>query len=252
VNGDSKSTLGDVGHMTLVTRLPRRTTIARFVFFDFFGTLVDYDPSIHPPYNAPLAFARRAGGDISPDASDACWQQAWDDLDGEAARTGREFSMDQVARRYWRAIGFPPLRSEAVDTLIAEYLAAWRAGIAPAAHALDCVTDLASDHTVAVVTNTHAAALFPALVRRFGLHPAVDHVITSVEIGWRKPHRRIFDAAMKNYGAVAGDVVFVGDNWQADVVGPCQVGMSAVYVGRSAVDRPSVSLADLARVVRSL
>jgi hypothetical protein len=27
--------------------------------------LVDYDPSVHRDYNAPLAFARRAGSEIS-------------------------------------------------------------------------------------------------------------------------------------------------------------------------------------------
>ena len=48
------------------------------VFFDFFGTLVDYNPSVHPTYNAPLTFARRAGCAISPAECGAHWQEAWD------------------------------------------------------------------------------------------------------------------------------------------------------------------------------
>jgi len=234
----------------LVTRTGSQ--IARYVFFDFFGTLVDYDPSIHPRYNAPLAFARRAASDISEDTSDACWQQAWDALDAEAARTGREFTMQQVARRYWRAIGSPSLSTNAIETLIAEYLDAWSAEVAPAAHALDCVTDLASDHGLAVVSNTHAPWLVPGLIRRFGLHRAIDHVITSVDVGWRKPHRGIFDAALKACDATATEVVFVGDNWEADVAGPRELGMSTVYVGRAAVGRPGASLRELPEVVRSL
>ncbi|WP_160112746.1 HAD family hydrolase [Mycobacterium sp. 3519A] len=217
------------------------------MFFDFFGTLVDYDPSIFPRYNAPLAFARRAESDLSEAASDAHWQHAWDTLDAEAARSGREFSMYQVARRYWRAIGSPSLPANAIETLIAEYLDAWSAGVVPAAHAVDCVSDLASDHTLAVVSNTHAPGLVQGLVRRFGLHRAIDRVITSVDVGWRKPHRGIFDAALKSYGTTAADVVFVGDNWEADVVGPREMGMSTVYVGR-----PGVSLKELPAVVRSL
>jgi len=71
------------------------------VFFDFFGTLVDYDSSVHPTPNAPWEFARRAGSKISEGASNVCWQRAWDDLNADADRTGREFSMHQVARRYW-------------------------------------------------------------------------------------------------------------------------------------------------------
>jgi putative hydrolase of the HAD superfamily len=160
--------------------------------------------------------------------------------------------MNQVARMYWRAIGSPALGSDALETLIAEYLDAWSAGVAPAAHALECVADLASDHTLAVVSNTHAPALVPDLVRRFGFRVAIADVITSVDVGWRKPHPGIFTAALKVHHAVADDVVFVGYNWEADVVGPREMGMSAVYVGRPAAGRPSASLKDLLQVVRSL
>jgi len=52
--------------------------MASDVFFDFFGTLADDDPSVHPAGNAPLAFARRAGCAISAAESDARWQQSWD------------------------------------------------------------------------------------------------------------------------------------------------------------------------------
>src|SRR5262249_27585780 len=84
VEGVSNLLPVEVGQMPLVRRRSRGgQQIAGFVFFDFFGTLVDYDPSIHPAYNAPLAFARRAGSAISEDASDAWWQRSWDDLDNE-------------------------------------------------------------------------------------------------------------------------------------------------------------------------
>ena len=45
----------------------------KHVFFDFFGTLVDYAPSVHPDCNAPVAFARRAGSEISEEDSNAYW-----------------------------------------------------------------------------------------------------------------------------------------------------------------------------------
>jgi len=158
-----------------------------YVFFDFFGTLVDYDASIHPTYNAPLAFARRAGCTISETASDAHWQQAWDHLEANAARTGREFSMHQVAQTYWRSIGAPSLAHSAIEILIGEYLDTWTQSVSPAEHAIECLTDLASDHRLTIVSNTHDPALVPRLARRFGLNTAVDRVISSVTVGWRKP-----------------------------------------------------------------
>jgi putative hydrolase of the HAD superfamily len=227
--------------------------VVTHVFFDFFGTLVDYDPSVHPAIrNAPLEFARRAGVGISADASDVHWQEVWDDLDAEADRTCHEFSMRDVAQRYWRSIGSPTLVPNAIDTLIAEYLEAWTTEVVAATGALDCVTDLASDHTLAIVSNTHDPRMVPRLVRRFGLHDTISRVVASVDVGWRKPHPAIYHAALRDCRVSPRDAVFVGDNWTADVEGPRQVGMSAIYVGPPAEERRTVTLEELPEIVRSL
>lgn len=226
--------------------------MASHVFFDFFGTLVDYDPSTHPSYNAPLAFARRAGCAISETASDAHWQEAWDHFEALAVSTGREYSMNQVAQRYWRSIDAPAIVDGAIETLIVEYLDTWTERVSLADHALQCVTDLASDHHLTIVSNTHDPALVPRLAREFGLHTAVDCVVSSVTVGWRKPHPLIFETALRESGAAAMDSVFVGDNWEADVDGPRGVGMSAIYVGASSALRPSAGLDEVPQIVRSL
>lgn len=223
------------------------------VLFDFFGTLVDYDPSVHPAIrNAPLEFARRAGVEISEDTSNARWQEIWNDLDAEASRTCREFSMHDVAQRYWHSIGSPALVPDAIDTLIAEYLEAWTAEVVAAAGALDCITDLASDHTLAIVSNTHDPRLVPRLAQRFGLHDTISRVVTSVDVGWRKPHPTIFHAALRACQVSARNAAFVGDNWTADVEGPRGVGMSAIYVGPPAQERRTIALEELPEIVRSL
>src|SRR5690349_11177594 len=103
--------------------------MARFVFFDFFGTLADYDPSVHPRVNAPWAFAKRVGFDLTESDVNALWQQAWDRLDDAAGQSGREFSMHQVAREFWRLLGSPDTPPDALETLIAEYLDAWSADV---------------------------------------------------------------------------------------------------------------------------
>lgn len=226
--------------------------MATHVFFDFFGTLVDYDAAVHPAENAPLAFARRFGAPVGRDEVDARWQRAWDDLEDGAERTGREFSMRQVAQRYWRSIGAPPLCADAIDTLIAEYLDAWTQGVTPAHGAGKCLADLATDHRLVIVSNTHDPALVPRLVRRFGFDTTIDRVITSVAVGWRKPHPAIFETALRDCGIRARDAVFVGDNWQADVEGPRAVGMAAIYVGRPAALRPVVTISELPQAIRSL
>jgi putative hydrolase of the HAD superfamily len=158
--------------------------------------------------------------------------------------------MREVAQGYWRAIGAPALADGAIEILIADYLDTWTESVSLAEHALECLTDLASDHRLTIVSNTHDPELVPRLVREFGLHNAVDRVISSVTVGWRKPHPRIFETALRECGAVAQDSVFVGDNWDADVEGPRAVGMSSIYVGAQSALRPSTNLAAVPQIVR--
>jgi putative hydrolase of the HAD superfamily len=228
-----------------------RIDLITHVFFDFFGTLVDYDPSVHPTHNAPFEFARAMGSEVTTAESVALWQRAWDELEADARRTGREFSMNQVAKRYWTFIGSPPLSIGAIENLIAAYLDAWTEDIRPSAYSLDCVKSLAIDYRLAIVSNTHDSAMVPRLLARFFPPNIFSHIVTSIDVGWRKPHPTIFQFALQVVGVSARSVVFVGDSWQADVEGPRSVGMSAVYVGKGPEQHRSVSLQELPDVIRS-
>jgi putative hydrolase of the HAD superfamily len=69
-------------------------------------------------------------------------------------------------------------------------------------------------------------------VAEVGLTDRIDVVISSAWAGARKPHPRIFGQALAKLGAEAADVVFVGDTWGPDVVGPQAMGMTTVYLRR--------------------
>lgn len=226
------------------------------VYFDFFGTLVDYDPSVLPSAgNAPFDFAKRHGCAVTPSEASAAWQRAWTEVDGAAAESGRECSMLDIAARYAELLGgrcttLAPT-SEALERLVAEYLDVWTAGIRLADGAVDCLVDLGRDHTLAVVSNTHDAALVPRMLQRFGIAGHFSEVFTSIALGWRKPHPEIFRAVLAHDGIAAGSAAFVGDNWSADVEGPRAIGMRAFYVGASAAERQPVSLTDLPALIRA-
>ncbi|WP_064257550.1 HAD family hydrolase [Rhodococcus sp. D-6] len=227
--------------------------MATDVFFDFFGTLVDYDPSIHPAsHNAPHEFGLRAGVRLTGDEADALWDRAWTELDRHGTVTGVEHSMRDIAGRYWELLGSPTVGDGEFDRLVADYLDAWTAEITPAAFAADCLADLAADHRLTIVSNTHDAALVPALARRFGLDTHISEIVTSIEVGWRKPHPEIFRIAMDRRGVRADAVVFVGDNWTADVEGPQRAGMTAFYVGKAGAERTPTSLDRLPDLIRAL
>ena len=65
-----------------------------------------------------------------------------------------------------------------------------------------------------------------------GIDGLVDVVVTSARAGARKPHPRIFRAALDACAAAPSDAVFVGDSWGPDVEGPLAVGMRPMHLWR--------------------
>ena len=65
-----------------------------------------------------------------------------------------------------------------------------------------------------------------------GLTDAVDAQVSSAWVGARKPHSRIFAAALAEAGTNAAETLFVGDTWGPDVDGPLAAGMRPVYLRR--------------------
>lgn len=52
--------------------------------------------------------------------------------------------------------------------------------------------------------------------------------LSAVDVGYIKPHPAIFNHALEALGATAEEVVFVGDNPEADIIGAQNVGIKAV------------------------
>jgi putative hydrolase of the HAD superfamily len=66
--------------------------------------------------------------------------------------------------------------------------------------------------------------------RRIGLFDLVDVIVDSAEVGFEKPDRRLFDAALRIAGAEHSRAVHVGDIYHIDVAGARAAGLAAVLV----------------------
>ncbi len=85
-------------------------------------------------------------------------------------------------------------------------------------------------------------------VRKFGLDKVFEDIAVSCDIGYLKPHRRIYEHALEKLGVAAGESVMVGDNIRADVEGAKAVGMVAVW-RRTLVDEPVEATEDEPEVI---
>lgn len=85
-------------------------------------------------------------------------------------------------------------------------------------------------YETAIVSNFDYAPTAYALIDRYGIQEFFDEIIISEEVGWRKPKPAIFHKALELTKKDPDEVLFVGDNYSADVAGAKSVGMDAVWL----------------------
>jgi HAD superfamily hydrolase (TIGR01549 family) len=96
-------------------------------------------------------------------------------------------------------------------------------------------------------------------LERLGLASSVELVLSSADMGVRKPDVRIFRQALEPLGAAAERTWFVGDTFEEDIAGALSAGLVPIWLRAGPVDR-DVALpvrhltewADLARLYESM
>lgn len=69
-----------------------------------------------------------------------------------------------------------------------------------------------------------------AEIHTLGLDTVLDFYLTAGQLGAFKPHRQIFDNVLKFISGLAEQLLYVGDNYYADVLGARNAGIQAVLL----------------------
>lgn len=127
--------------------------------------------------------------------------------------------------------------------------AAGRAELLPGAAHL--VVKLATLAKVVIVSNTlwRRSRAIERDFEELGVARHVTDYVMSIDVGWRKPHRRFFDAALGVGGAAPERCVIIGDSETNDVEPGRARGMAAVRV---AIEEPVPSMSTANHICSSL
>ena len=87
-------------------------------------------------------------------------------------------------------------------------------------------------YRLAIVSNFDYAPTAYMLLERYKIRNLFEQIVISEEVGWRKPNHIIFETVINKLEIGPEDALFVGDNFQADVVGSKAVGMDAAWINR--------------------
>ena len=81
-----------------------------------------------------------------------------------------------------------------------------------------------------LVSNFTYAPVVYASLRRLNISQFFDTVLVSHDAGWRKPHKQIFQRALRTLQADTKEAVFIGDSPLEDIKGAKEMGMKTVFV----------------------
>ena len=85
----------------------------------------------------------------------------------------------------------------------------------------------------AITNRAHGGASFLKELRDKGILEYFDVVVSSDQVGVRKPHSAIFQQALTELGVKSENAIHVGDRLQADIEGARQAGLTAVWMRRA-------------------
>ena len=138
--------------------------------------------------------------------------------------------MDELCQHFLSAV--LPARPDAsvIEEFRDTYLDEWSKGVTFIPQLDSMLETLASQHSLAVVSNTHHTPLVSGLLERAGIASFFSDVITSVDHGRCKPCPTIYHHALAITGGNVETGVFVGDSFVADYEGPRAVGLHSLLI----------------------
>jgi len=91
------------------------------------------------------------------------------------------------------------------------------------------LTTLRQNYRIGLLSNfTHPPAA-SQIIAELDLEPFFDVVLISGDLGYRKPHLSVFEALVDQVGVEKEEIVFVGDDPEADVAGALRAGLQPVW-----------------------
>ena len=241
------------------------------ILFDLFDTLVRFDRERMPEIEIDGKAVRSSAGLLhailrtqAPQIGlERCYEAlgaSWREAERLRAIDHREVPAATRFAHFFQSLGLDEssLPSGFCRSLIDAHRAALgRAAEFPPHHG-PLLRRLAERYRLAVVSNFDYTPTALDILERAGVVELFDAIVVSDEVGWRKPRRDIFDAALERLGVRADESLFIGDRADMDVLGAQQIGMDVAWINRdgeplpSGIARPTYEIRDLAELATIL
>jgi putative hydrolase of the HAD superfamily len=207
-------------------------SIIRAIIFDFIGTLADVkNYSLEASKMKLYRAIANAGFDVDAEKFLEAYSHAH-----EKYRAVRYQELVEVTNSIWisdalNKLGFETNPEDAhMKTAVNVFFQDYLNSLARRPCTKKLLNKASTEYKVGLVSNFTYAPVIYAGLRKLDLNRFFEAVLVSEDVGWRKPHKKIFQEALIRLGATAQETVYVGDSPLEDIKGAKALGMKAVFV----------------------
>jgi putative hydrolase of the HAD superfamily len=211
------------------------------VCFDFFNTLAYFYP---PREECYAHFASEVGIKVTPEAvgralpeADRYWRnENFKSPIKERPDKEKYATYTEYAQLILRLAETKPTPEQALQVLAKAFDVGFKfVAFDDALPALRAVKQ--RNLTAGVISNVGQE--IDSSCNEMGFTPYLDFKVTSFEVGLDKPHPLIFQKALEKADVKASEALFIGDQYDQDVVGARKVGMNPVLLVRGNSTAPT-------------
>jgi putative hydrolase of the HAD superfamily len=141
----------------------------------------------------------------------------------------RENRLPDITRNLIKALYGRGPDPEELDEVLRVRYAAFLEIVEAADEARALLDRLRRRYRLGLVSNYPDGAAIRASLEKVKLAEYFQSVVVSGDIGYCKPHPLPFSRSADELGVGPGEIVFVGDNWLADVQGAKRAGMRVIH-----------------------
>ncbi len=200
------------------------------VGFDLFDTLITLQSlGFHEAMNRLVHGLQAQGIAVEDEPFLPIYRETAQAFMGEARRQGRE-----THNRFWisaalQRVGYEVAPEDARITHGVEaYFSAFLDHATLLPDTLDMLGTLRGRYRLGLLSNFTHPPVVHKILARLGLDAFFDVQLVSGTLGYRKPHRHVFEELTRQFGVSKEQIAFVGDDLDADLHGAQQAGMQPI------------------------
>lgn len=221
----------------------------RAILFDLFDTVVDFHAERLPQvrigeqtlfstsgvvYDVLREYAPHITFDVFYDA----FRESWRQMEARRKAELREYPSQVRFRRLLELLQLDSLPEDVVERLVRAHMETWARGADLPEENRRLLVRMRERFRLGLVSNFDHPPTARRILRDFGIHDLFETIVISAEVPWRKPHREIFLRALAPLGVSPREALFVGDTFEADILGAKSIGMDAAWLNRRGEEVP--------------